>query len=56
MLADQVKELSNKDLTDQNLKIVGKLNPKKHLEDTVENIHIDNLNQKLIGLVHKTIQ
>lgn len=36
-------------------KIVGKLNPKKHLVDTVEDIQILNLNQKLVGLVHKTI-
>jgi len=47
--------LANKDITDQNLKIVGKLNPKKHLEDTLENIHLDNLNQKLTALVHRTI-
>jgi len=50
-ITEAVKEKDGED----GVKNVGKLNPKKHLEDTYENINIDNLNQNLVSLIHKTI-
>ena len=45
----------NKSTKEINLSIVGKFNPKDHLESTVEDIYNDNMNQCLTSMLNNLI-